>query len=413
MHNFQIVFFLARRIRKAPQQAFTTLVQKIGCLSIGIGLATLLIAFLVIQGFQQEVEKKLTSFQGQLQIFKYSLSKSIEEPPLATAQVQGLLANFPAYIQGIQAFAHKTVLIQSKETVEGMVLKGVDIGIQQASARLSQYMVAGEFLAPGASAYSQEIVLSKKAAAKLHVQVGDQVVMCFLQEKPRYRKLQVVGLYATQIEAIDAQVALCDIRLLQQLNNWQHGQVGGYDVFLKEGLPSSGIQPLADQLLEWLGYELDVKTTQQIYPAIFDWLAMMKRDTWIFLSLILLVANSNIICIVLIQMMERKRMIGILKTLGAPDSLILRIFLWNNLQLIGKGMLWGNGMGLGIAALETYGQFLRLDPTYYYTTHVPISWDLAAILGINVLLFALVSGVLLVAIVLIARVRPIRAMRVS
>lgn len=409
MRNFQIVFFIARRIRQSPRQAFTTLVQKMGTLSVALGLATLLIAFLVIKGFQQDVEKKLTSFQGQLQIFKYSLNQSIEEPPIATAQVQGLLAAFPDYIQDIQAFTHKTVLIQGQETVEGIVLKGVDI--QHASSAFNQYMVEGQLLASRQAAYSHEILLSKKAAAKLHVQIGDQLVICFLQEKPRYRKLQVVGLYATHIEAIDAQVALCDIRLLRQLNNWPEDYVGGYDVFLKDHLPLSAIQPIADQLLEWLGYDLDVKSTQQAYPAIFDWLAMMKRDTLIFLCLILLVANSNIICIVLIQMMERTRMIGILKTLGATDSMILRIFLWNNLQLIGRGMLWGNGIGLGVAALQTYGKFLRLDPTYYYTTYVPIAWDLTTMVGLNVLLFILVSFVLLVAVVIIVRVRPIRAMQ--
>lgn len=410
MNNFSLIFFLAKRIRKAPQQAFTNLVQKMATVSVAVGLATLLIAFLVITGFQQDVEKKLTSFQGQLQIFKYSLSQSIEEPPIAAAQVQGLLGAFPAYIQGMQAFAHKTVLIQGKETVEGMVLKGVDIA--HASPTFNQYMAAGHLPEAGQSSYSQEVVLSKKAAAKLQVQIGDQVVVCFLQEKPRYRKLQVVGLYATYIEAIDAQVAICDIRLLQQLNNWPQGYVGGYDVFLKDYLPSQAIQSIADQLLEWLGYDLDVKCTQQAYPAIFDWLAIMKRDTFIFLCLILLVANSNIICIVLIQMMERTRMIGILKTLGATDGLILRIFLWNNLQLMGKGMLWGNAMGLGVAALQTYGRFLRLDPTYYYTTYVPIAWDPATILKLNMLLFILVSVVLSIALAITARVRPIGAMRV-
>jgi lipoprotein-releasing system permease protein len=409
MNKFRIAFFIAKRIRQSSKQAFTTLVQKMGTVSIAVGLATLLIAFLVIKGFQQDVEKKLTSFQGQLQVFKYSLNQSIEEPPIATASVQGLPVAFPDYIQDMQAFAHKTVLIQGPETVEGMVLKGVDIA--HAPSTFNPYMVAGQLLVSGQSSYSHEIVLSKKAAAKLRVQIGDQVVICFLKEKPRYRKLQVVGLYATHIEAIDAQVALCDIRLLQQLNNWPEGYVGGYDVFLKGHLSPSAIQPISDQLLEWLGYDLDVKSTQQAYPAIFDWLAMMKRDTLIFLCLILLVANSNIICIVLIQMMERTRMIGILKTLGATDSMILRIFLWNNLQLIGKGMLWGNGMGLGVAVLQTYGQFLRLDPTYYYTTYVPIAWDFATILWLNVLLFILVSFVLLVAVAIIARVRPIRAMR--
>lgn len=409
MKKISIIFFLAQRIRIAPQQAFTTLVQKMGTLSVALGLATFLTAFLVIKGFQQDIEKKLTSFQGQVQVFKYSLNQSIEGSPFAISQVQGLLTAFPGYIQAIQVFAHKTVLIQGKETVEGMVFKGVDL--QHVHSTFNPYMVAGQLPAPGQSAYSHEVVLSKKAAAKLGVGIGDQVVICSFQEKPRYRKLQVVGLYATHIETIDAQVAFCDIRLLQKLNDWPTDYIGGCDVFLKDHLSFSAIPPIADQLMEWLGYDLDIKTTQQAYPAIFDWLAMMKQDALIFLCLVLLVANSNIICIVLIQIMERTRMIGILKTLGATDNMILRIFLWNNLQLIGQGMLWGNGLGLVAAALQSHGKFLRLDPIYYYTTYVPIAWDWVTILWLNLLIFVIVNIVLIVAVAIIARVGPIRAMR--
>ncbi|ACE05523.1 protein of unknown function DUF214 [Candidatus Amoebophilus asiaticus 5a2] len=399
-------FFIARRIRKANKKAFTTLAQRIGMLSVALGLAILLLAFLVINGFQKNVEEKLTSFQGQYQVFKYSLSRSIEEPPIPTSKVQGIQEAFPNHIKSIQAFIHKTVLIQSKENLEGIILKGVEP--QAKYAPFTHYLVAGNLMTPRQSKYNHEIVLSTTTAAKLNVQIGDQVTICILQETPRYRKLKVVGLYTTHLEGLDEKIALCDIKLLQHLNNWPDNLVGGYDIFLKEPHHNT---LLTDKFLDWLGYDLDVKNIEQAYPAIYDWLAMMKKDVLIYLILILLVANSNIISIVLIQIMERTNMIGLLKTMGATDSLIYRILLWNNMYLILKGMWWGNLIGIGLAFLQYYFKILQLDPTYYYIAYVPIAWDYKTIVVINLLLFILVSAVLLVAISIIAKVKPIKSIQ--
>jgi lipoprotein-releasing system permease protein len=399
-------FFIARKIRKANKKAFTTLVQRIGTVSVALSLATLLISFLVINGFQENVEKKLISFQGQYQIFKYSLNKSIENPPISISKVQGIQEAFPDHIQSIQAFIHKTVLLKTSESLEGIALKGMDI--QAGDLFFIQYLVAGKWMTPGQHKYNHEIVLSTVTAAKLNVQVGEQVTICVLQQAPRYRKLKVVGLYTTSLEELDQKIALCDIRLLQHLNNWPEDLVGGYDVFLKNTRPDSS---LTERFLEWLGYDLDIKSIQQAYPAIFDWLAIMKKDVFIYLILILLVANSNIISIVLIQIMERSNMIGILKAIGATDNLIYRILLWNNMHLIIKGMLWGNLIGIGLAALQSYFKFLCIDPMYYYVAYIPIAWNYKTILAINLLLFMLVSVVLLVAVSIIAKVRPIKSIQ--
>jgi len=401
-------FFIARRIRKADKKAFTTLVQRIGTISVALGLATLLIAFLALRGFQDKVEDKLTSFQGQLQIFKYSLNRTIEESPLSTTQVAGLQAAFPTHIYQLQAFAHKTVLLQAQDNVEGIALKGVDLN--HVYPKFSQYIAVGNFMVPDSATYNQEIMLSTKTAAKLNVNVGDAVTVCILQQTPRYRKLKVVGLYATYIEEIDEKVALCDLRLLQHLNNWPQTVVGGYDVFLQQNQTDPR---LIDRLLDWLGYDLDVKSMQQAYPAIFDWLAIMKKDILVFLTLILLVANSNIICIMLIQLMERTHTIGLLKSMGATDRLIYQVLLWNNMHLVLKGMWWGNLIGLGLASLQYYFQLIKLDPTYYHMTYVPIAWDFTMILWLNLGLLLLVGFVLFASIGIIARIRPISAIQLK
>jgi lipoprotein-releasing system permease protein len=399
-------YFIARRIRQADKKAFSTLVHKIGIISIALGLGVAILGLLSLEGFQQNIESKLTSFQGQLQIYQYTLNKTYEELPIPTAKVQGIQSDLLAEIESIQPYAHKTLLLKADEALEGVVCKGVDPRL--AREKLNSYLTAGHFITEQQEGYSQEIVLSNQLAAKLNIQVGEEVIACIVQQPPRYRKLKVVGLYSTYLEELDETLAFCDLKLIQRLNGWSDNLVGGYEIFLKDPKQTNRI---ASQLLDQLDYDLVVKTTDEAYPAIFDWLVVMRKDITMFLSLIFLVAISNIISIVLIQMMERTSMIGLLKALGATDRLVHHIMLWNNLDMVLKGMLWGNTIGLGLGVLQSYGKFIRLDPTYYYIDYLPIVWNGWGIVLLNLVVFVLVSLVLLVSIMLIARLRPIQAIR--
>eukprot|EP01132_Coremiostelium_polycephalum_P002968 gene2968-3706_t len=402
------VFFIAHKIRKTHAGNFSALVQRIGTASIALGLAILLVALLVLNGMKTNVEKKITGFQGPYQIVKYTLNNVIEAPPIPMSKAQGLRAAFPHQIQTIRPFIHKTALIHSKTALEGTILKGIDLAPDLTS--FLPYIQKGTCISSPQPNYNKEIVLSTSLAARLQVTVGDEVTICTLQETPRYRKLRVVGLYTTYIDELDEKIALCDMRLLQHLNNWTADWIGGYDIFLTTA-PISRTD-FAEALLDWLGYDVEVKRIEHAYPAIFDWLAIMRKNVWIYLTLILLVANSNIIAIVLIQIMERTRMIGLLKVMGATDKLIYRIFLWNNVYLILRGMWWGNLLGIGLAALQYHFQWIRLDPTYYYMAYLPITWHWSAIAVINLLMFGLTSMVLVISIAITAKARPIWTLQI-
>jgi lipoprotein-releasing system permease protein len=399
-------YFIARRLRQAPQKAFTKIVYKVGVISVALGLATTLISFLTMQGFQQNIEQKLTSVSGHLQVTKYSLNRSYEEPPIEKHRLQELQQEFPAAIKAATAFAHKAVLLKAAEDVEGVVCKGLDPDATHDN--LSTYLTAGQLIDFKRKGYNQDILLSTQTANRLRVQVGDEVIAYIIQPPPRYRRLRVVGLYNTHIAELDEKLAFCDLRLIQRLNNWPDSLVGGYDFFLHD---LRQMQATAEQLRAQLDYDLSVKTTASAYASIFDWLLIVRKNALIFMVLILLVASSNLASIVLIQMMERTSMIGILKTLGASDRQIQHIVLWNNLHMVGRGMFWGNLIGIGLCALQQHYKLISLNPIYYYTNYVPIAWDWRVILGLNVLTLVLVTTVLLVSIACIVRLRPIRAIR--
>jgi lipoprotein-releasing system permease protein len=399
-------YFIARRLRQAPRESFTKIVYKIGVISVALGLATALIAALTMRGFQKNIEQKLTSFSGHLQVVKYSPNRSYEETALEKRELHGLHQALPETVKAIKAFAHKAMLLKAAEDVEGIVCKGLDPEARHDN--LSTYLTEGQLIDFKCQDYNQDILLSTQTANRLHVQVGDEVVAYVIQQPPRYRKLRVVGLYSTHIAELDEKLAFCDLRLIQRLNNWPDSLVGGYDIFLHDLRQT---QATANQLLTWLDYDLEIKTTATEYAAIFDWLVIIRKNALIFMVLILLVTSSNLASVVLIQMMEKTSMIGIFKTLGASYGQIQRIMLWNNLYMMGQGMFWGNLMGIGLCALQQYGKLLPLDPTYYYINYVPIAWDWGIILGLNLLTLTVVTTVLLAATAVIVRLGPIRAMR--
>ncbi|XWN34638.1 MAG: FtsX-like permease family protein [Roseivirga sp.] len=404
--TFYTPYFIAQRLRRAPQKAFTAIVHRIGVVSVALGLATTLLAFLTMQGFQQNIEQKLTSFSGHLQVTRYSLNRSHEAPPIEKNRLQGLQKAFPVTVQAVKAFAHKAVLLRAAEDVEGIVCKGLDPTTTHDN--LHTYLTDGRLLHFDAQGHSHEVVLSTTTARRLNVQLGDEVVACVVQQPPRYRKLKVVGLYATHMADLDEKLAFCDLRLIQKLNNWPESWVGGYEVFLHH---LQQAQTTATQMMAWLDYDLGVATTASAYAAIFDWLVIVRKNALIFMALILLVASSNLASIVLIQTMERTSMMGILKSLGASDGQIRHIMFWNNLYMAGQGMLWGNLAGVGLCALQLHFKFIPLDPTYYYISYVPMAWDWRTIIVLNGLTFAVVTTVLLVSVAIIVRGKPIQAVQ--
>ena len=371
---------------------------------MALGLATTLVAFLTMKGFQQNIEQKLTGFSGHLQVTKYSLNRSYEFPPWDKSKLQGLQQEFPGYIQAIKAFAHKTLLLQASHEVEGIVCRGLDPEARHENLQI--YLTAGRMIAFSPQGYSQELVLSNQTANRLNVQVGDQVMACVIEQSPRYRKLKVVGLYTTSIADIDEKIAFCDLRLIQRLNNWPETLVGGYEIFLHH---LGQTKEVAAKMFAWLDHDLGIQTTQNAYAPIFDWLAIVRKNVLIFMTLILLITSSNLASIVLIQMMERTSMIGLLKALGATNRQIQQIMLWNNMHLVAKGLFGGNLIGIGLCALQHYTKFLALDPTYYYTKHVPIAWNWHIIVSLNLLTFAVATTVLVLSIAIIARIRPLQA----
>ena len=367
----------------------------------------MMVSFLILDGFRKEVKDKIYSFSGHLQVTKYSLDNSMQEEPIST---NNPLYEHPERFAGVdhvQVFSHKAGLLKTEDEVLGAFLKGVSTDFD--STQFKRNIRRGQFIRFDSSGYSTDVLISQKVANTLRLDTGDNVRMYFIDPpNNRIRKLHVRGIYNTSIEEFDDQVIIGDIRMIQRLNNWPDSLVGGFEVFLTD---SERVDQAEEALEGELDYSLFVEKISDKYVQIFEWLDLINNNVTVFLALILFVACFNIVSILLILIMERTQMIGILKALGAKDSQIRRIFTYNGMLLIARGMLIGNLIGIGFGLLQSRFKLIPLDPENYYMDFVPIEWNWLTIVLLNVLIFVVVGLVLGIPTLIISRIQPIKAIR--
>jgi lipoprotein-releasing system permease protein len=342
-------------------------------------------------------------------VSQFTVGRSFEETPISTnTELYKDYKQIPE-ISNIQVFSHKAGLLKTDENLQGVFLKGVwkDFNIES----FKKNLVAGSFITFPDSSYSSEIVISRKIANQLQLKVKDDILLYFIQNaqsRPRVRKLSVRGIYETGMEEFDESIVIGDIRLIQRLNNWSDTLVGGYEIYLKN---FKDLDAGADKVYDLMDFDMQVEKITDKYIQIFDWLSLLNRNVAIFLSLILFVACFNMVAILLILIMERTQMIGVLKSVGATNGQVRKIFLLSGVQLVGNGLLWGNIIGIGFCALQYYFKLIPLDVEAYYMHTVPIAWDWLIIFLVNIAVLLLVTLVLIIPTIIISRIQPVQALR--
>lgn len=404
-----ISLFIARRIQHTTGKSFSATVSNIGIASIAIGLAVMIVSFAILGGFKKNIQEKIFSFGAHLQVSQFSLNNSFEESPISTnTELYQEYEQIPQ-ISHIQVFSHKAGLLKTAEELAGVMLKGVGKDFNKNA--FEQNMVDGRFISFSDSTYSREIVISRKIASQLRLKVNDSVLLYFVQgtqSRPRVRKLTISGIYQTGMEEFDESIVIGDIRLIQRLNDWPDTLVGGYEIYLKN---FKDLDIGADKVYDLMDYDMKVEKITDKFIQIFDWLSLLNRNVAIFLCLILFVACFNMVAILLILIMERTQMIGILKSIGATHKQVRKIFLVSGMQLITKGLLWGNVIGIGFCAMQYYFKLIPLDVEAYYMDRVPIAWDWLLIIVLNISVMALVTLVLIIPTIIISRINPVQALR--
>ena len=403
--------FIARRISRNRAHSFSRTIIRLSIGATTISVAAMILSLAFINGFQQVISDKIFSFWGHLRIQHFEPFKvnTAEETPIIRDDTVETQIRVWKNTWHLSPFATKSAVLNAHGTIEGILFKGVDSSYP--FARLDGFLKSGSWPKMQDSLYGREIVISQVLADALSLKIGEDVIIYFIkpgEERPRTRKLKVCGIFRTGIDIYDRTFAIGDIRLLQRLNDWQPDQIGGYEVVLND---IGDLDSSAAQLFPMLPGGWDCRTMMQIHPEIFDWLNLQNLNKYILITVMTLVALINLITCLIILVLERTRMIGVLKALGMGDWDIQRIFLGYGSLILAWGIGLGSLLGLGISWLQLRTGFIRLDETAYYMDRAPILivwWQVVAVLAGTFLTCLLV---LMIPTIISRRIQPSKAVQ--
>ena len=367
-----------------------------------------------VNGFQETVSNKVFSFWGHVRIqYRQPMKAAIaEEVPIQKNDtLERHVAAMPQ-VQSIHAFATKYAILKTPTEMEGLLLKGFEN--RMGFLNIAPFLKAGRWPNFNDSTYAREIVISEYTANQLQLKLGDRVLIYFVRPDGTLRpdKLTVVGFYKTGIEDYDKTFALADLKLIRRLNNWEEDEIGGYEVFLKDYRQMDDVsyaifdQPHFPQFWE-------TKTVREIYPNIFDWLGIIANNGHVLITIMIIIAAINFITCLIILVLERVRMIGTLKALGATDWTVQKIFLQHSVFITVTGIVLGLVLALTLLWLQQKTGFVHLDEDAYYmqTATVRIDWRQVAFVILGTLVLSVL--VLLIPSFLVKKIQPVKAMHFS
>jgi lipoprotein-releasing system permease protein len=408
-------YFIAERLIRGRREgtSFSRPINVIAIVGIAVGLAVMILAVSILTGFKQQIRDKVVGFGSHIQIVSLDGNYSFETNPISTNQdFVPKIKNLKG-IRHIQVFATKAGIIKTEKDIQGVVLKGIGPDFDWSFFRSS--IVDGSIFSVTDTAITNKVIISKKISDMLNLKTGDSFAMHFIQDPPRMRKFTISGIYETSLEDFDKIYIFCDIGHIRKLNGWKDDQVSGIEIFIND---FDQLDYMTFAVTDAIGYKVvedetkvKVISIREKYVQIFDWLNFQDMNVIIIIVLMLIVAGFNMISGLLILILEKTNMIGVLKALGSDDKTIRRVFLYQAAYLIGKGLLWGNLIGIGIAVLQLKTGILTLDPSSYYIKTVPINLDFLHLLLLNAGTMAVILLMLLIPSQLVSRITPVKAIK--
>ena len=412
--------YIARNLwsTKLQKKSIAAPVVKIAVGSIVLGIAVMILTISIVTGFKNEIKSKAIGFSGDIVISAYTNNNSFEQEPLSMKApfLNELKTN--KEIKHIQPFATKNAIIKTADENQGIIIKGVDHTYDWSF--IDQYLVKGKLPVYDDSVSSDNILISKTMAGKLNVQVGDKLLTYFISRKhttdssvglgyeQRVRKFVVCGIYQTGFADVDDNIVFAHLKQIQRLNYWSSDQTGGFEIELHD---YDQIDRQTDLINDVVGQSVEAKSVKRIYPTLFSWLILLDSNAFIIITLMIAVAVINMISALLILILERSNTIGILKSLGAGNGLVQKVFLYQSFRMLLKGLVIGNLVGIVLALLQQHFRLVKLPPESYYVSYVPIELHLNQLIFVNLLTIGSCLIMMLLPVLIISKISPVKSLR--
>jgi len=413
--NFEL--FIARRIHfskeRGDSRRVTPPAVRIAVAGIALGVAMMILSVAIVVGFKQEVRNKMVGFGSHIRVSNFDSNSSYETAPIFVGDSLKSLLSALSGIRHVETFATKPGILKTETDFQGIVLKGVDVEYDWTFFR--KHLKEGELFSIDTGKVTNDVLISQQLADMLRLRCGDSFHAYFVQDEVRARKFRICGIYDTGFTDYDKLFVLTDIKHIRRLNGWEADAVSGLELQVDDYDDLDEVAAAVDDRLlnrrDRKGNIFYVRSIKELNPMIFSWLDVLDLNVAVILVLMMAVSGFTMISGLLIIILERTNMIGILKALGQQDRSLRRVFLYISAFLIGKGMLWGNIIGLALCWIQSFFRPLSLDPSVYYLDAVPIHLTLGSWLLINLGASVVSLLMMLAPSYLITKISPAKTIR--
>ena len=412
--NFPL--FIAKRIyfSEGDRHEVSRPAIRIATVGVAIGLAVMIITVSVILGFKHTIRDKVVGFGSHIQITNFVTQQTAVPAPIAISDtLMRKLKKIPN-IRHVECYTMTQGILKTDSDFLGVAFKGV--GEDYDLSFIRQNMQEGKLPTFSSKKSSNQVVVSRKMADKLHLHVGDKVYAYFIAyDDVRARRFTVSGIYQSNMKQFDDVLCLTDQRTTSRLNDWESDQCSGAEILVKDfdriNETNMAVVELVKNHTDRYGETLSSQTIFEAYPQIFSWLSLLDINVWIILALMVCVAGFTMISGLLIIILERTQMIGILKALGAHNKTVRHTFLWFAAFIISQGLLIGDVIGVGLVLLQQQTGFIHLDPASYYVDTAPMELNIPIIVILNVATLLISVFVLIAPSYLVSHIQPVKAMK--
>lgn len=408
-------YFLAHRIyaqnddkRKVSRPAI-----RIATIGVAIGLAVMIVSVCVVLGFKHAIRDKVIGFGSHIQVAEYNALMGGDG---RAVQMDDSVMSVLSHIQGVkhvQRFAYRQGILKTDDDFLGVMFKGV--GPEFDSTFIHKNMVEGSIPRFSDKVSGNKLLISKSMADKLHLKTGSRLFAYFIDYTGvRMRRFTISGVYQTNLTQYDNTICFTDLHAVAKLNGWPADVAGGAELTINNFELLDDVERTViakvNRTTDHYGNTFASKTIKEVSPQIFSWLSLLDLNVWIILAIMMCVAAVTMISGLLIIILERTQMIGLLKALGAGNATVRHTFMWFSAFIIGRGLLWGNLVGLGLVALQYVTGLVKLDPATYYVSTVPVEVNLLYIVLLNIGTLIISLFVLIAPSYLISHIHPAKTM---
>lgn len=408
--------FIAKRLysEQGDKRKVSRPAIHIATAGVAIGLAVMIISVCVVLGFKHTIRDKVIGFGSHIQVADFLTLQQMEQYPIVIDDsMTNVLKHIPD-VAHVQRFAMKEGILKTDSDFLGVAFKGV--GPEFDSTFIHSNMVEGSIPHFSDSVSHNQILVSQLMADKLHLKSGQRIFAYFFDNNGvRTRRFTIAGIYQTNLKKYDETIVFTDLYTAVKLNGWESDQASGAELSVNNfdnlDMVESRVLSKVKGTVDHYGETYSSATIKELNPQIFQWLDLMDLNVWIILALMLIVAGVTMISGLLIIILERTSMIGILKALGARNKTIRHTFMWFAVFIIGKGMLIGNILSLGLLALQQAFGIIKLDAQTYYVSTVPVEINALYIVALNVATLLISVFMLVAPSYLISHIHPAKSMR--